>query len=422
MLILTSAHWQLWFKVACYRPMVNARPLMPQPMTRVLITMGPAMGRQSQVARRKNGCCAAFIGHAGAASDAIGLVKALLGLKLGVYFGMPDFQQINPMIDFGRSPCEIDSRCSEWPRQADFPQRNQIPQRKGRGRIPLSFAQRRRWFLDHMVPGSADYNVAITISLKARMDFAILQQSVDAMVMRHNVLRTTIGRAEVEARQEIAERGSLPMSLIDLRHLTEGQDAALQADIAHSTRVPFDLEKGPIFRLTAYRLADEQQVILLLAHHIAIEGWSLGPNARIVDLRRRLSQHAEKELVIDPCFFSRLKQEELEMEDWRSRSPTEQDAALEAYLEADRQRGIETEKPGAMRYFLAEIDNETSLCVMSFSFLCLDGWSYNLLTNELLERLDALSNGRHFDPPAAMAFRRFVEHVNRQDLDSARRY
>ncbi|HBF29365.1 beta-ketoacyl synthase N-terminal-like domain-containing protein, partial [Rhizobium sp.] len=67
------------------------------------------------------GSAKAFIGHAGAASGAIGLVKALLGLKLGAYFGMPDFQQINPMIDFGRSPCEIDSRCSEWPRQAGSP-------------------------------------------------------------------------------------------------------------------------------------------------------------------------------------------------------------------------------------------------------------------------------------------------------------
>ncbi|HBF32316.1 non-ribosomal peptide synthetase [Rhizobium sp.] len=155
-------------------------------------------------------------------------------------------------------------------------QHNQISQRQGGGRIPLSFAQRRLWFLDQMVPGSAAYNVAITINLKGRMDFAILQQSVDAMVMRHDVLRTTIGQAEGEAWQEIAGHGSLPVLLVDLRHLVEGQDAALQADIAQRTRIPFDLEKGPIFRLTAYRLADEQQVILLLAHHIAIDGWSLG--------------------------------------------------------------------------------------------------------------------------------------------------
>jgi len=155
------------------------------------------------------------------------------------------------------------------------PRQTTIPRRTEQERPPLSFAQRRLWFLDRMVPGSSAYNVAMTFTLRGRLDTAVLQRAVDEIVRRHETLRTTIAEEEGEAWQRIAPAMSIPVTVVDLAAQPDAQ-ARLDALIAEEARAPFDLDRGPLLRITVYALGDGRYVVLMLAHHITVDGWSLG--------------------------------------------------------------------------------------------------------------------------------------------------
>jgi non-ribosomal peptide synthetase component F/SAM-dependent methyltransferase/aryl carrier-like protein len=113
---------------------------------------------------------------------------------------------------------------------------------------------------------------------------------------------------------------------------------------------------------------------------------------------------------------------DLQFEDWRGLSSQEQDAALERYLAADRERGIAPVAPGGMRYFVADLDADTCLMVVSISYLCVDGWSYDILADQLMDSLAALGRGEEVGRRACLPYREFVEHVRRQDPQPAERY
>ncbi len=148
----------------------------------------------------------------------------------------------------------------------------------GDGPIPLSFAQQRLWFLDQLQPGSSAYNVPSAVRLRGALHVPALRQSLQRLVARHAVLRTTFALHDAQPVQVIAPVGALresPLPLVDLRALPEAERAAAaQQLVAQELARPFDLARGPLLRATLLRLAHDEHLALLTMHHSISDAWS----------------------------------------------------------------------------------------------------------------------------------------------------
>ncbi|WP_284166140.1 non-ribosomal peptide synthetase, partial [Frigidibacter sp. SD6-1] len=144
--------------------------------------------------------------------------------------------------------------------------------------LPLSFAQARLWFLDQLEAGNPFYNIPGALRLTGRVDRALLQATFDALVARHETLRTRFPLQAGAPRQVIAPVLSLPIGFADLSATPE----ATEEVIARDARTPFDLAEGPLVRVTLLRLAEEDHILIVNMHHIISDGWSMGVMAREV--------------------------------------------------------------------------------------------------------------------------------------------
>ena len=139
--------------------------------------------------------------------------------------------------------------------------------------FPLSFAQQRLWFLDQLQPNSSSYNVSWSIRMTGRLDCEALERSLNEIVQRHEVLRTTFSVDGGEPVQVVAPFLRVPLPVIDLsdRHDREEQARRVAREEAQQ---PLDLNKGPLVRARLLRLEQDDHVLLLSMHHIIFDGWS----------------------------------------------------------------------------------------------------------------------------------------------------
>ena len=142
--------------------------------------------------------------------------------------------------------------------------------------LPLSSSQQRLWFLDRLDPGSAAYNIPIAMRLRGKLNIAVLQQSLDEVVRRHEALRTRFTMLDGQPIQVVEESARLVLERVDLSHLDEGEreTEALRLGRQVAAR-PFDLTQAPLVG-ALIRLADGDHVLATVVHHIAADGWSLG--------------------------------------------------------------------------------------------------------------------------------------------------
>ncbi|HEX2077205.1 MAG TPA: amino acid adenylation domain-containing protein, partial [Longimicrobium sp.] len=142
------------------------------------------------------------------------------------------------------------------------------------GRLPLSFAQQRLWFLEQMGGLGSAYHAAQRLRLRGALDRAALARALDGIVARHEALRTTFTEVDGAPEQRIAP-AEVGFHLVEL-DLAGRPDAELQRVMAEEARAPFDLRRGPLIRGRLVRLADDDHVLLLTMHHIVSDGWSMG--------------------------------------------------------------------------------------------------------------------------------------------------
>jgi amino acid adenylation domain-containing protein len=141
------------------------------------------------------------------------------------------------------------------------------------GRLPLSFAQQRLWFLDLLEPGSATYNIILALRLEGDLDRDALQRSLDEIVRRHEVLRTTFTRDDDPA-QVIHDHVRMPLAFEPAR------EAELRERIGVEAARPFDLANGPLIRALLLQLGDCEHLLVVAMHHIVSDGWSFGVMVR----------------------------------------------------------------------------------------------------------------------------------------------
>ncbi|MGH7594632.1 MAG: condensation domain-containing protein, partial [Gemmatimonadales bacterium] len=139
---------------------------------------------------------------------------------------------------------------------------------------PMSFAQELVWVLERTNPGST-YNLSRLARIRGGLDCDALQRSVDALVARHEILRTTFAVVDGEPRQLIQEPRPVPIDRIDLRAMPESER---DPEIIRRARVlmarPFNLAVDLQLRTTLFQLHADDHVLLLESHHIATDGWS----------------------------------------------------------------------------------------------------------------------------------------------------
>ncbi len=144
------------------------------------------------------------------------------------------------------------------------------------GEGALSFSQERFWFLDQLYPASAVYHISRAWRLKGRIDRHALGNGINAIVRRHEILRTAFPSVNEKPVATVTPELLIPLPVIDLRGLSRQQHSAetsraLNADAA----APFDLARGPLIRAKLIQVADTDHVLLVVLHQIVCDGWSM---------------------------------------------------------------------------------------------------------------------------------------------------
>ncbi|HEU0178137.1 MAG TPA: amino acid adenylation domain-containing protein, partial [Blastocatellia bacterium] len=145
------------------------------------------------------------------------------------------------------------------------------------GDLPLSFAQQRLWFLDQLEPGNPFYNVSGAALMRGRLDVGALRASINSVVARHEALRTRFVATDGEPAQIIEPEVEIELAETDLRGIEgERREAELKRLARAEAVAPFDLSRAPLLRARLVRLAEQEQALLAVMHHIVSDGWSLG--------------------------------------------------------------------------------------------------------------------------------------------------
>ena len=151
------------------------------------------------------------------------------------------------------------------------------PQSRESNCFPLSYAQERLWFLYQLEPDSSAYNLSAAYRLTGLLNPAVLQQSLNEIIRRHEVLRTTFITAQGQPLQCIAPNLTLTLPVVDLRELsTSQQNAEVQRLAIEEAQRPFDLAHEPLLRGTLLQLETQEYVVLFTMHHIISDGWPAG--------------------------------------------------------------------------------------------------------------------------------------------------
>ncbi|WP_307122911.1 amino acid adenylation domain-containing protein [Streptomyces sp. B1I3] len=141
---------------------------------------------------------------------------------------------------------------------------------------PTSPAQRRLWFVDRLAPGGCAYTVPLAVRIRGALDQEMLRAALDEIVVRHEVLRTTFHLVDGEPVQRVhPARRPLPLAVHDLTG-EPGTERLVDEAIDRASRQVFDLATRPPFTAELLRLGPTEHVLSLAAHHIVVDGWSLG--------------------------------------------------------------------------------------------------------------------------------------------------
>ncbi|HEY3581495.1 MAG TPA: MupA/Atu3671 family FMN-dependent luciferase-like monooxygenase, partial [Pyrinomonadaceae bacterium] len=136
----------------------------------------------------------------------------------------------------------------------------------------LSHGQQALWFLHRLAPESAAYNLAGAIRLVSEVNVAALHDSFQALVDRHPSLRTTYHEQDGRPVRRVHDR--VPVSFEE-ENASAWTNAELDDRLAHDALIPFDLENGPVLRVSLFTHSADEHVLLLVVHHLAVDFWSL---------------------------------------------------------------------------------------------------------------------------------------------------
>ncbi|MER5981290.1 amino acid adenylation domain-containing protein [Streptomyces sp. NPDC001857] len=200
-------------------------------------------------------------GHSLLATKVVSRIRARLGVEVAVrtLFHAPTVAELAARLDGADGPVRPALTAVERPDE-----------------LPLSPAQQRLWFLNHLENGSAAYHLPFAVRLCGDLDSEALGAALGDVVARHESLRTIFPDAGGRPRQRILSPAGARPALPVTGTTREALPGALAAAAARD----FDLADGLPLRAELFRLSDDEHVLLVVLHHIASDGWSVAPLAR----------------------------------------------------------------------------------------------------------------------------------------------
>ncbi|MFB2772369.1 amino acid adenylation domain-containing protein [Pelatocladus sp. BLCC-F211] len=142
---------------------------------------------------------------------------------------------------------------------------------------PLSFDQQGLWFINQLNPDTPTYNIPIVINFKGCVNLAVLEDSLNEIIRRHEVLRTSFTVVDGQPVQVINQAVSLTLAVQDLRSLSENERNSTAQDLARElAQQPFDLSAQSLLRAKILQLNDKNYHLIVSFHHIIADGWSIG--------------------------------------------------------------------------------------------------------------------------------------------------
>ncbi|MEM7580783.1 MAG: amino acid adenylation domain-containing protein [Cyanobacteria bacterium P01_A01_bin.80] len=141
---------------------------------------------------------------------------------------------------------------------------------------PLSFSQQHMWLVDQLEPGNPAYNRPTNISLTGTLNVAALEKSLNEIIRRHEILRTSFKEVNGQLFQKINSSISLKLPIVDLTNLHDNQEIEVQHLATKEAQQTFDLTQTPLLKAILVRLDEQKHILLLIMHHIIFDGWSMG--------------------------------------------------------------------------------------------------------------------------------------------------
>ena len=152
-----------------------------------------------------------------------------------------------------------------------------VAQPRNRKAYPLSYSQQRLWLLEQLEPGSPLYNIPFALKLKGNLNIPALEKSLNAIIQRHEILRTVFRDNLGTPEQIILPELTVPLKIEDIRHLdTAAQETEVNRIGRMEATTPFNLSEGPLIRYRLLQLGDDEFVFFITMHHIVSDGWSTG--------------------------------------------------------------------------------------------------------------------------------------------------
>ena len=200
-------------------------------------------------------------GHSLLATQVMSRLNSALGteLPLRILFESATVAGLAARVDSARAEASGDALPPLVPAPRDAP-------------LPLSFAQQRLWFLDQLEPGLTAYNVAGAVRLLGPLDVQAMAKSLEALVQRHETLRTTFALVDGQPVQRVHPTVEVP---VHVEALSGASEDAVRQRVEEEARRPFDLATGPLLRARLLDLGGMEHVLLVTMHHIISDGWSI---------------------------------------------------------------------------------------------------------------------------------------------------
>ncbi len=174
---------------------------------------------------------------------------------------------------------------------------------------PLSYGQRALWFLQKLTPESAAYNVMLAAQANSAIDVSALRSAFQKLINRHPALRTTFPAIKGRPVQQVHERQAVDFRQVDISTLSRH---ALMGRLVEESHRAFDLESGPVLRVSLFTRSAEEHVLLLAMHHIVVDFLSF---AIILDELRTL--YAAEKAVVEPR-LPKLVTQYLDYANWQA--------------------------------------------------------------------------------------------------------